>query len=67
MNDEKKISKPSEKSDKTTITEKERYKGKLDKLKIKNVRLQAKPDPKKQDTSPSQIKSLTNTTKHNKM
>lgn len=31
MNEEKKMSKPSEKSDKTTITEKERYQGKPEK------------------------------------
>ena len=34
MNDEK-MSKPSGKADKTTITEKERYKGKLDKARNK--------------------------------
>ncbi len=35
MNDEKKMSKPSEHSDKTTITEKERHKGKMDKAQNK--------------------------------
>ncbi len=35
MNVEKKESKISEKTDKTTITEKERYKGKLDKARNK--------------------------------
>lgn len=52
MNDEKKISKPSEKSDKTTITEKERYKGKLDKAQNKERTVAGKARSKKAGHEP---------------
>ena len=52
MNEEKKMSKPSEKSDKTTITEKERYKGKLDKAQNKERATAGKARAKKAGHEP---------------
>jgi len=67
MSEEKKMSSPSKKEDKTIITEKERYKGKLDKARNKARAAAGKPEPKKRDTKPSPTRSRTNTTKHSIM
>ena len=62
MNDEEKKSKIPEEADKTTITEKQRYKGKMDKAETKHDRPRARLEPRTQDTKPFPTRSRTNTT-----
>lgn len=52
MNDEKKMSKPSEQTGKTTITEKQRHKGKLDKAQNKERAVVIKDRAKKAGHEP---------------
>ena len=52
MNDEKKKSKTSEKTDKTTITERERHKGKMDKARNKARAAEGKARAKKAGHEP---------------